>query len=450
MKRLFPILAIILSFFISSLPTKAEEQQAAPFAYVIQVKGVISPASHDLIRRHLVQAAEQKADVVVLQMHTPGGLYDSMQQIIQNILDSSVPVVTYVSPAGSHAASAGTFILYASHIAAMAPGTNIGAATPVNLQDTDKPADKTDATMPKKGEPKTPMEHKMVNDASAYIRGLAELRGRNVEWAEKAVRAAESLTASEALSKKVIDFIAEDLPSLLNKIDGKQVKMKDGTTKTLKTKGARTETVEPDWRTKILGIITHPNVAFLLMTLGSYGLIYEFAHPGALFPGIVGGICLLLGLYALNILPISYAGAALLFAGIALMAAEAFVPAFGVLGIGGAVAFALGATFLIDSDMPGYGIDLWLIAAMTVSSLGILSVLLTLALKSQKRPGTTGVEELLLATAQVLHWSKGRGEVMVTGEVWQAEADENYIFKKGDSARIIKVDGLRVTIAPHK
>lgn len=449
MKSFYILLALTGALLFSAGALRADEKKETPHAYVIEVKGIISPASYDLIKRHLKQASEKKSDIVILQMHTPGGLYDSMQQIIQSILDSPVPVVTYVSPGGSHAASAGTYILYASHIAAMAPGTNIGAATPVQMGNENAPADKKDPGMGAT-DPKTPLEQKMVNDASAYIRGLAELRGRNIEWAEKAVRAAESLTASEALSKKVIDVIADDIPSLLSKIDGRKVKMADGSMMTLKTKGATTETVQPDWRHNLLDIITHPNVAFLLMTLGTYGLIYEFANPGAFVPGVIGGICLLLGLFAMNVLPINYAGMALLFVGMALMAGEALTPAFGVLGIGGAIAFAAGATMLIDSDIPGFGIDWWLIAGMTIFSLGILSILLAFAMKAHKKAPTTGQEELYSATGEVVSWSQGQGEVHITGEIWKASADAGYILKKGDKVRIIKIDGLELTVTPIK
>lgn len=409
-------------------------------AYVVEVNGVISPATYDLIGRNLKRAVDRRADVVILKLDTPGGLYDSTQQIIQAILDSPVPVVTYVSPRGAHAASAGTYILYASHVAAMAPGTNLGAATPIQMGGKKAPEDSNAATLDKK----------MVNDAAAYIRSLAELRGRNAEWAERAVREAESLTSSEALTKRVIDLVAEDVPSLLNKLHGRQLDLPGKGPVKLNTRNAKVETVTPDWRHKVLDVITHPNVALLLMTLGFYGLIYEFAHPGVFLPGVVGGICLLLGLFALNVLPISTAGLALIFLGLALMAAEALTPTFGALGIGGAASFAFGATMLIDSDMPGYGVDPWLIAALTVSSLGLLSFLLAVAVRAQKKPKTTGVDELLASTGEVLSWSRGKGEVRVTGEVWQATAASGILLEKGDRVRILSVDGLRLTVAPQK
>lgn len=445
MKNFFAILFLAGAFLLSATHLRAEDKKEssgdAPLAYVIEVKGVISPATYDLINRHLKVAATRKADIVVLEMDTPGGLYDSMQQIIQEIIDSEIPVATYVSPSGSHAASAGTYILYASHIAAMAPSTNLGAATPVQMQQGEGNGEKKDMST---------LEHKMINDASAYIRGLAELRGRNAEWAEKAVREAESLTSSEALAKKVIDIMAEDIDDLLRKIDGKTVKMAHGKSLKLKTKGAVTETIEPDWRHDLLEVITHPNVAFILMTLGSYGLIYEFANPGALFPGILGAICLLLGLFAMNILPINYSGLALMFLGIALMAAEAFTTTFGILGLSGASAFAIGAIMLIKSDIPGYGIDWWVIASTTLMSVGFLSILLALALRAQKRPKTTGIEELLSSTAEVLHWSGGQGEVRVTGEIWKASSLPGLIIQKGDKVKVVEVNGLHLTVTLDK
>lgn len=449
LKKFFYAFCLFAGLMLFMAPLHAEskkDDEAKPLAYVLEVKGVVSPAMRDLIGRHLKYAAERNSSVMIIQLHTPGGLYNSMQEIIQDILDSPVPVATYVAPAGSHAASAGTYMLYASHIAAMAPSTNIGAATPVQMSD-DGGKQKGGPDVPNQG---SAMEHKMVNDASAYIRGLAELRGRNAEWAERAVRNAESLTASEALSKKVIDIIAEDIPTLLDKMDGKVVKMKDGKTMTLKTRGATTETVVPDWRHKILEVITHPNVALLLMSLGFYGLVYEFANPGALLPGIVGAICLLLGLFALNILPINYAGLALIFIGLALMAGEAITPSFGIMGIGGAVAFFAGAMMLIESDTPDYGVDILVAGSITFVSVAFLSVVLAFVLKAQRRPKTTGVEELTTAVGEILSWSQGRGEVRVTGEVWRAVSSGEAIFQKGDKVRVLSIDGLTLTVEEDK
>lgn len=455
MQKFFVFAAILMLFLLpsSSFVTAAEKE--IPLAYTVKVDGIISPATYDLIKRHIEIAEKRRAEVVILEMNTPGGLYDSMQQIIQKILDSSVPVVTYVSPAGSHAASAGTYILYASHIAAMSPGTNIGAATPIQMGN-NQPEKKEDPSIPnnqkdsKKTEPSTTLEKKMVNDATAYIKTLAELRGRNLEWAEKAVRNAETLTASEALSKKVIDMIADDVPALLKKIDGKTVKMSHGKTQTINSKNAKIETFEADWRTELLEIITHPNVAFLLMAGGGYGIIYEFAHPGALFPGVVGAICIILALFAMNVLPINYTGVMLILLGIALMTGEAFATSFGILGIGGVIAFAAGGMMLIDSTTPGFGVDLWVIAAVSLLSFGVLSVILAFAVRAQKKLPTTGKEELLSSTGEIIDWSHGRGQVRITGEVWAAESSPDYILKKGDKVRVTELKDLTLFVIPEQ
>lgn len=432
--------------------TKAEAPASAtPLAIVIKVDGVISPATFDLIKRNLAEAAKRNADIAILEMQTPGGLYDSMQQIIQVILESPVPVATFVYPPGSHAASAGTYILYASHIAAMAPSTVIGAATPIQMGN-NEPPQKGDGTMPDKNAaaPKTPLEQKLVNDASAYIRGLAELRQRNAEWAERAVREADSITATEAMSKKAIDVIADDITDLLEKIDGKTVKMTKNNTMKLRTKGAKVETVTADWRTELLDLIAHPNVAFMLTTLGSYGLIYECMNPGAILPGVVGLICFILGLFAMNVLPVDYTGLALMLVGIALMIGEAFAPTFGALGIGGAIAFAVGATMLIDSVDPTFGIDPWLIAGTTIGSLAFLSVLLAVALRAARRAPSTGVDEMKAAVGEVLNWSQGAGEVRVTGEIWKASAaSPEFIINTGDKVKVVEIDGLRLIVKPE-
>lgn len=431
---------MLRSFFLSlmlcfalCLPVQAAVKEA-PVAYVVRLQEVITPASADFIHRHLQMAAEEKAAVFVIELDTPGGLMDSMKAIIQDIIASPVPVVTYVSPSGAHAASAGTYIMYASHIAAMAPSTNLGAASPITME-------KPDATA------KSVLETKMINDASAYIRGLAELRKRNSEWAQKAVSDAVSLSASEALKEGVVDIIANNAEDLLSKIDGRSVKVGQNNV-TLKTKGATIEFHESDWRTKLLSIITNPNITFLLMSIGAYGIIAEFSHPGAFFPGILGAICLLLFLYAINVLPINYAGLGLIVLGIGCMTAEAFMPSFGVLGIGGAVAFAIGASILINSDIPGFGISPWLIAAVTLTSLGLLSVGLAMVLRSRRRPVTTGVEAMTGSVGDVVAWRQTEGEIHVAGTVWKAKSTVAYILKKGDKIKVLGVEGLCLLIQP--
>lgn len=444
----FMTLTLLGALLLQQAPTRAADSDQ-PLAIVIKIEGMIGPATLDLIDRNLKAAADEHADIVVLEMQTPGGLYESMQTIIQHILDSPVPVATYVSPPGARAASAGTYILYASHIAAMAPSTNTGAATPIHMGDT-RPMESNDPSMVKQAAtPVSTLDHKMVNDAAAYIRGLAELRGRNAEWAERAVRDADSITATEALSKKVIDFIAIDTNELLDKVDGREVKMAGAKTMKLHTKGARIESIEADWRTGLLELITNPYVAFLLITIGTYGIIYECLHPGVFLPGVAGVICFILGLFAMNVLPVNYTGLALMLTGIGLMVGEAFAPSFGALGIGGAISFAVGASMLYDSKDPGFGLDPWFIGGITVLTLVVFSILLTVILRSRRRPTATGLEELKASTGEVLKWSQGKGEVRVTGEIWAGvAASPEYIINPGDRVSIVAVDGLTLVVKP--
>jgi len=292
---------------------------------------------------------------VVLQMDTPGGLDTSMRAIIKDILASPVPVAAFVAPGGARAASAGTYILYASHIAAMAPATNLGAATPVAIgapgggAEGDKKAGKDEKG---EGGGASAMTRKQVNDAAAYIRSLAQMRGRNAEWAERAVREAVSLSASEALKMKVIDLVAEDVPDLLRRLDGRKLKVSDAE-RVLQTADVVATTVEPDWRTRFLSVVTDPSIAYMLILLGIYALVFEFSNPGLVFPGVVGAICVLIALYAFHLLPVNYAGLALMLVGIAFIVGELFFPAYGSLGIGGAIAFVIGSVILIDTDVPG-------------------------------------------------------------------------------------------------
>lgn len=419
-------------------PTLAQDSDK-PLVHVVPVTGTIGPATYDLVKREISDARDAKAALIILQIDTPGGLYDSTQQIVQAILDSPVPVATLVAPSGAHAASAGTYILYASHIAAMAPSTRLGAATPVTLDGGDKAQDKQPSAL----------EKKMVNDASAFIRGLAERHNRNTDWAEAAVRDAESLTASEALARKVIETIAATPKELADKIHGRSVLMVDDSKKTLDTRNAAIVTREPGLRHSLLEIITHPNIALLLMTLGTYGLIYEFANPGALVPGVTGAIFLLLGLYAMNVLPVSFSGLALILLGLALMTAEAFTVTFGILGIGGAIAFVCGALLLMQPDVFGHVvIDPRLIASLAALSLAVLSVSLGMVVKSLRQKTVTGKEELLGATATVVSWQGARGEVLVTGEIWQAQCASPHVITKGDSVHVDALDGLILTITP--
>ncbi|MCG8427481.1 MAG: nodulation protein NfeD, partial [Chromatiales bacterium] len=383
----------------------AQETETGRKGYLLEVEGVIGPSVSDYISRALDKAEEEKAVVVILRMDTPGGLDSSMRDIIKRIIASRVPVVTYVAPGGARAASAGTYILYASHVAAMAPGTNLGAATPVTIggvpstpdptKDKEKPADNqgTDDTAPPAGKT-DPKQSKLINDAAAYLQSLAKMHGRNAEWAEKAVREAASLPAEEALELKVIDLIAADLDALKQQLQGREIKMSYGPL-TLDLANMILEPLKPDWRSELLAIISNPNVAYILMLVGIYGIIYEFANPGAIVPGTVGAVSLLLALYAFNVLPVNYAGVALIILGVALMVAEAFMPSFGALGVGGMVSFVFGSLILIDTDQPGYGISLTRIGALSLSSAFLLMFVLGFAMRSHQRPVVSGKEEML-------------------------------------------------------
>ena len=417
---------------------------------VLTVQGAISPASADYLLRGLAKAAEDQAHLVVIEMDTPGGLDTSMRDIIKAILASPVPVAAYVSPKGARAASAGTYLLYASHIAAMAPATNLGAATPVELAPTgdDKPAasDKPNAK-PGAAPPGDPKMRKAVHDAAAYIRGLAELRGRNAEWAERAVREAVSLSASEALKLKVIDLVAADLDDLLKQLDGRVIKL-DGQTLTLDTARATVERVAPDWRSRLLAVIGDPSIAYILMLLGIYGLIYEFANPGMLFPGVVGGICLLLALFALQVMPISYAGLALMILGIVMMISEAFIPSFGALGIGGLIAFVIGSVMLIDTDLPGYGIPWALIVPVAGASALFSFFVAGMAIKARRRPVVTGAEELIGAAGEILDDMEHEGWARIHSEQWRVRS--SVPLKRGSRVRVLARHDLILDVQPDR
>ncbi|MCK9814437.1 nodulation protein NfeD [Pseudomonas sp. MAFF 302046] len=414
---------------------------AAPVV-VLTLNGVISPASADYVVRGLNRAAEQQAQLVVIGIDTPGGLDTSMRTIIQAILASPVPVATYVAPSGARAASAGTYILYASHIAAMAPGTNLGAATPVQLNAGPAPSPSDSA-----GETLT---HKQINDAAAYIRGLAQLRGRNADWAEQAVRQAASLSAQEALKLKVVDYLADDLGALLKQLDGKPLNAA-GHEVQLHTLGAALIHYDPDWRSQVLSVITHPSVALILLMLGIYGLFFEFVSPGTAVPGVLGGICLLLGLYALQLLPVNYAGVALILLGIAFMVAEAFLPTFGVIGFGGIIAFVAGAVMLMDTDLPGYGIPLPLIIGLAVISAVLLVALASMALGARKRQlvsGDAGLVGSHTTITRVQANNAYNGWVQLQGENWQVLSATP--LSPGQGVRVVARKGLllEVTAAP--
>ncbi|WP_170334730.1 NfeD family protein [Ruegeria arenilitoris] len=422
------------------------------------IEGPIGPATVHHVARVLEGSRNQPTSAVVFQLNTPGGLADATREIISAILLSPVPVITYVAPPGAHAASAGTYILYASHVAAMAPGTNLGAATPVAIgglpgglpgQPPDAADEKSDETEEGTSDdplvPKDIMSAKATNDAAALIRSLAEMHDRNADWAESAVRQAESLSAAQALELNVIDLMASDLHGLLRDADGRSVVMGE-TRETLKVSGLPVERIEMGTVTRILSILSNPNVALVLMMLGVYGLIFEFWNPGAVVPGVVGAICLTLGLYALNQLPLDYAGLALIGLGIAFMVAEAFSPSFGVLGLGGIIAFSLGAAMLVDTEVEAYRVSWWLIGVMAMVSASILAVLLGYTIQTYRRAPVTGANRMIGAPARVLDWSDGVGFVWVEGERWKA--DGNADLRPGQEVRVLGVDGLTLRVGP--
>jgi membrane-bound serine protease (ClpP class) len=459
----------MLAVLVCVVPAAGATEPAAPVQAAgliaqIELDGPIGPAAAEYFDQASSRAATDGAVAIVLRLDTPGGLADSMRQIITTILASKVPVLGYVAPGGARAASAGTYILYACHITAMAPATHLGAATPVSLggptsmpssplgdrSDQPKKTDKSDKD--DKAAPAEPPENdaesrKVLNDAIAYIRSLAQLRGHNVEWAEAAVRGAATLTANEALEKHVIDFVAADVPGLLAQADGREVHIGERTV-TLQLKGLQVSEYTPNGRARFLMIVTNPIIAYLLLLAGIYGIALEAFHPGTWLPGIVGSICLLIGLYALQLLPVNYAGLALMALGIGLLVAEFFVPTVGALGVGGIIAFVFGSILLFNTGVPGYEINLGVIAGIATCAAALLALMLWLVMRSRRAPRVSGDDYMLEARGELLEAVTAGGETWarVRGERWRVNCAVS--LPAGARVRVVRREGLLLWVEP--
>ena len=467
MHRRLLLNATLVLAFVLAMPALLGKA-AAGQALVLDIRGSIGPATADYVRMGFAYARDNQAALIVLELDTPGGLDASMRDIVKEILASAIPVVGYVSPSGARAASAGTYILQACHVAAMAPATTLGSATPVSLGGVPKmPSREGDAPSPDRVEgddaevatdeaappeasdedsaaaPADALESKIINDAAAYLRGLAALRGRNVDWAERAVRAADNLTAEEALAQNVIDLVASDRPELLVQLDGRSIDVLGRTLK-LVTTGLGEEVVEPSWRTRLLGIVTDPNVAYVLLLIGIYGLIYELANPGTMIPGVTGAIALVIALYAFQALPVNFAGLALLLLGIGFMTLEAFVPSFGALGIGGMVAFTAGSLMLFREDAGEIGVALPVIFTFVLLSAALFIGVIGFAVKNRRQPVVSGAEEMVGAYGEALEDFDRQGRIRVHSESWTAQASRP--VRKGQRVRVVAMDGLKLKI----
>jgi len=453
------ILSLVGLILLLLLPVNAV---VAGTAFVIDLKGPIGPADSDFIHRSLEAAKQEKTAVVILRMDTPGGLDTSMRDIIKELIASPIPVIGYVAPGGARAASAGTYILYASHIAAMASGTNLGAATPVSIGLPSLPGQKPDKNPNTSSEkeihengkqtekhsapvPATTMERKVINDAAAYIRSLAEMRGRNADWAEDAVRKSSSLSAEKALKHGVIDLIAANIEHLLKAVNGRTVTMLNQSLD-LNTADLEVKFLAPDWRAQFLKVITNPNIAIILMLIGMYGLVFEFANPGFVLPGVMGAISLILAFYAFETLPVNYAGLGLILLGTAFLIAEAFLPSFGALGLGGSAALVIGLVMLVDTDAPGFGVTLQFILVVAMASVAFFLLVVTLAIRAHRRPVETGVSGLLGNVGEVIAWSGNEGRVRVQGETWSAVSED--MLDTGLVIRVVSLDGLTLGVKP--
>jgi len=422
----------------ADVPGRAGSPAEAPGAVVLMtLEGTIGPAAVDYVNRGLGLAARERAQLVVIQIDTPGGLESSMRRIVKDILASPVPVASFVAPDGARAASAGTYILYASQVAAMAPATNLGAATPVLIGAPGPGAG------PAEQAPDV-MAAKRVADASAYIRSLAQLRGRNADWGEQAVRDSVSLSATEALQKNVITLIAKDVADLLRQLDGRELRTPAGEVR-LQTRHAQLLVVDADWRSRLLAVVTEPSLALVLLIAGVFGLLFEVSNPGFLLPGVLGAVSVLLALFGLQMLPVNYVGLALVLLGLGFLILEAFVPSFGALGIGGIASFCFGALFLFDSSAPGFGIPLWLIALLAVVSAAFILLVGGIAARSRRRPLVLGVQTLVGATGTLVEFADGEGWAQIQGDYWKVLGAGS--LHAGRRIRVTRVQGPALQVA---
>lgn len=421
----------------------ASKSSTQPVVVTLRVDGAISPASADYLVHGISEAGERHAEAVVLELDTPGGLSSSMRDIIKAILASPVPVIGYVAPSGARAASAGTYIMYACQVAAMAPATNIGAASPVSITGGGQP--EPSSSSGKTAATESTEMRKVTNDAVAYIRALAERRGRNADWAEKAVRDAASVSGQEALKLHVIDLVAPNLAQLLADINGRKVETAAGA-RVLHTRDAAVESITPGWRSQFLGVIANPSVAYILLLIGLGGLVMEGMHPGGVLPGVVGAICLLLALYAFQLLPVNYAGLGLILLGVILIVSEAFVPAYGVLGTGGVISIVIGSVIFMHTGVPGYGIAVPVVVGIAIAAAAILVAIVWMAVRSHKQPVVSGREEMVGAIGEVVADFEGRGAVHVHGERWQACSE--IPLKRGQPVAVTAMHGLVLDVKP--
>ena len=430
MKRLLFLLLITFLPLLASTSTIMK----------LEIKGAIGPASSIYLKEGMAAALHHHAQIILIELDTPGGLSSSMREMIQEITNSTLPIIIYVSPKGAHAASAGTYLLYASHVAAMAPGTNLGAATPVSLMPISKMTDQNNSTP-------SALEKKVINDAIAYIKSLAELNERNITWAIEAVKEAKSISAEDALRYGVIDLMADDINELLIKLEGRSVTV-SGKNIILRTEDAVIQTFEPDWKIKFLSVITDPNIAYILLIIAIYGIFFELMNPGAIFPGVIGMLSGVIALYALNMIPFNYAGLLLIILGIAFMVAEVFITGFGILGIGGVLAFAFGSLLLFDADTLGSGVSIPLIIAFSLVSLGFFIFVLQFLIRSRSVKIVTGIDEMIGATAEVLELNEKGYRVRCHGEIWYA--DSNSVLEIGQKVRVESLSGLVLHVNPIK